>query len=730
MTAEKRKKMATQRKRDTPKSKTTSQETSHLQWDEPWDPWSKARHNKGGSSTSWWMDDRQDHPDPKRANAEAWASYKPPARPVTNADNTKVEALEQRVANIEKAQATGNEHLLKMDTRMGTVERDITGLSSQMQINFDRLFQKFEERNADGEQARKHPRMEDLRGGMPSRVGEMDIDHLASMPGFHIAAVNPCSHKGHLDRMLDKAFDVIVLSESNHTMLDLCEARYVPTSDDSLLKYNMAWTHPPRKVGDQLTPGRPSAGLVIAAQKFTCKHPFETQMVRDMDLAGRLILRRLEFSPGLWINLWGIYAPVVGWKNAIDVSTHFLLQAFEEILAHPNEMSLVIGDFNVEFSQDIVTQAAQARGLLLDIGQVLLSPDEVLPTTYRTRSGASTIDRALCTPSLLRFVKAHTVCTGAATGSHLPLVITLQAQHEKVPPVLMDVLQLPPRTKPLDPVKVTRWQLVNGAKMDRFREDLDHLNISHAYFLWASLWEEYLQCTNDEALHWVRYTGRATAKMAFYVPVKSRCKTQMHTEAEAKLWKMLGTLQGHRQGRHSVTAKARATASRLHDELARTRTLPVLAWDDLVACKALEEAVTRAIQAERWRRIATRKTAWRTELNLANGYNKAARRMVRGASPRLHMLTTDTDAFTCPRMQCKQLLSDWSPIMQGVADRPVHPDVWAHVVRAPCELPSMVAQDVSDQLARTKINTAAGPDWWRTSELRQLPAAAHSVLAS
>eukprot|EP00971_Amphidinium_carterae_P298359 5928219-Amphidinium_carterae.1 len=65
----------------------------------------------------------------------------------------------------------------------------------------------------------------------------------------------------------------------------------------------MEWTPPVRTEGDQRTPGRRSAGLVLASRDPLCVHPFETSECRALGAVGRLLMRRVEFSPGTWMRL-------------------------------------------------------------------------------------------------------------------------------------------------------------------------------------------------------------------------------------------------------------------------------------------------------------------------------------------------------------------------------------------------------------------------------------------
>eukprot|EP00971_Amphidinium_carterae_P315239 6265471-Amphidinium_carterae.3 len=67
---------------------------------------------------------------------------------------------------------------------------------------------------------------------------------------------------------------------------------------------------------------------------------------------------------------------------------------------------------------------------------------------------------------------------------------------------------------------------------------------------------------------------------------------------------------------------------------------------------------------------------------------------------------------------------------QGKPDRVTHQDLLTHIVRADFNLPDITSVDLERQIGRTKPNTACGPDWWRTQELRQLPKPALAMLAA
>eukprot|EP00971_Amphidinium_carterae_P338889 6476435-Amphidinium_carterae.1 len=177
-------------------------------------------------------------------------------------------------------------------------------------------------------------------------------------------------------------------------------------------------------------------------------------------------------------------------------------------------------------------------------------------------------------------------------------------------------------------------------------------------------------------------------------------------------------------------AKERNVAERLHKEISRSRTLPPLLWDEPSAGFALEDAVNHAITVERRRRIAVRCSAWKAALNTKNGANALARKMVRGASPRLHVLQHEGLTLTCPQLQAAALDAHWANISTGTVDNEVHPDVLRAIARQPWQRQLITAADVSYQFRSMKKASAHGPDWWRVKELCALPESAHAMLAA
>eukprot|EP00971_Amphidinium_carterae_P346551 6488088-Amphidinium_carterae.1 len=310
---------------------------------------------------------------------------------------------------------------------------------------------------------------------------------------FHVAFCNTTTFRGHLDRFLDEPVDVSIIAESNHTPEDVKDNRHLPTNGDGFVTFNLAWTHPLRSRGDHHVKGRPSSGLVMAARLPILRLPFETEIVKQLNLAGRMLCRRIEISPSCWLNIFAIYAPTIGWDQDPTHSMEFLSAVMEEILKAPDELNLLVGDFNVPFNEDPISQAVQARGTMIDIGQVLGVDGATQAATYRTRSTATKIDRAMCSPALLRHIAAFTVCTNFGTGAHLPVVISLNKWVDKPLTLLQEVLQIPSPLSPLPAEKVVQWQLQNAGALHHFRDHLDNGDVHSAYFKWATLWEGYLQ---------------------------------------------------------------------------------------------------------------------------------------------------------------------------------------------------------------------------------------------
>eukprot|EP00971_Amphidinium_carterae_P065435 1296506-Amphidinium_carterae.2 len=143
-----------------------------------------------------------------------------------------------------------------------------------------------------------------------------------------------------------------------------------------------------------------------------------------------------------------------------------------------------------------------------------------------------------------------------------------------------------------------------------------------------------------------------------------------------------------------------------------------------------KQALHSAIKAERLRRVTERSKEWKAELNLANGVNALARKMVRGSPPRLHVLTTGDQNVTCPKLQAAALEAFWEEVGEGQEDLQVHEDVLRGIKRSTFFPPPIMASDVDKQLRKARKLAANGPDWWRVRELLKLPPSAHSMLAA
>eukprot|EP00971_Amphidinium_carterae_P298038 5922090-Amphidinium_carterae.1 len=511
-------------------------------------------------------------------------------------------------------------------------------------------------------------------------------------------------------------FQLAILAESNHIAAEVRDKKTLPNQTEGTTTFHLAWTHPVRQPGDHHRVGRASAGLVMASTLPLCSHPLAHEAVDAMDKLGRLICRRLEFAAGQWLNVFGVYAPVTGWDHNSEANSQFLAQLFEAVLASPDEHNLVIGDYNVPFLEDALSQSVQARGVLVDLGHIFLREGEQRPPTYRTRSSESVIDRAMCSPSLLPFIDAMTICTNSGFGPHQPLVIELRAVHNKPPPMLSEVLPIPIAAGPVAPAVVLDWQLTNAGRMDECRRLLDAGNNEQAYHIWAALWENFLQHTAPEQANWHKFTGRATAKANFRQPGAQRQHTQLQSEEEKTLWKILGLLQGHRQGRDTACARLRDKAERLIAGISARRSLPPVVWDCDEQCAKLEHAVRHAIKRERLTRIAKRSREWKGELNMSAGVNRLSRKMIRGPSSRLLVLLADSDAYTNPTMQCEELQRAWEPILTGLEDTVVHQDIWQNIAHSRCVVPRITGEELAGQAAHLRLGSANGPDWWRPAE--------------
>eukprot|EP00971_Amphidinium_carterae_P332325 6466433-Amphidinium_carterae.1 len=211
------------------------------------------------------------------------------------------------------------------------------------------------------------------------------------------------------------------------------------------------------------------------------------------------------------------------------------------------------------------------------------------------------------------------------------------------------------------------------------------------------MWEKHLVARASDIKNVADHTGSAVARRQYRQPTAQREQTQLHSAAEKALWRLLGLMQGVRQGRLVPEGHIRRTAERLHREQMVKRSLPPLQWESLEACAELESALKTAIQSERHRRITARRSAWRDALHEDSGNNALARKMVRGVQPGLLLLQHDGKQYTCPAMQCEVLERAWADIGQGKEDLPIHPDILNAVVRAECKLPRISASDVVDQ---------------------------------
>eukprot|EP00971_Amphidinium_carterae_P320470 6369847-Amphidinium_carterae.1 len=213
-------------------------------------------------------------------------------------------------------------------------------------------------------------------------------------------------------------------------------------------------------------------------------------------------------------------------------------------------------------------------------------------------------------------------------------------------------------------------------RLSDFRDAVHQQNTEQAYYLWASTWERFLHKTSGLELDWSVYSGRATGRQQYRQPTFMRASLQVQTEEEKSLWRLLGLLQGHRQGRIDPLSKARHSIHRLYAQVLRHRSLPPLDLEDSEAVTTLESSVRNAIKAERIKRVAARRTEWKSALNLKNGNNSLSRRMIRGAKPRLHLLQHNGESFTCPADQCRSLDSAWQEIHNGASRGQAHAPVY------------------------------------------------------
>eukprot|EP00971_Amphidinium_carterae_P266114 5278823-Amphidinium_carterae.2 len=678
------------------------------------DAWAAARPSS--SQGSWWSTPSSGHTD-----HNPWGSYRG-----ANADGSQhITTLEKRMDKIEASAAEQSQQLSDVDNRVGKVETDISGLAAKMQQNFDRIFDVFEQKSRmrSPSSTRKHQRKDDFRGGAitarapwrslraslvgalvatawaqpASRGGSLsmvqEVDYQDLVDAEHcpevksLAFCNPSRHRGHMHRLMDSnlGLDLLVIGESNHMASDMQPTKSLPLANDGYQILHQAWTPPVRVPGDHQTPGRPSAGIAFASLMPLSSHPFTSDRLNDMAQMGRCLLQRVELQPALWLNIFGVYAPAPTWQTSASDTVTFLSNLATEVLTAPNELNLVLGDFNLQCADDPIAQALMARSMLIDVGAACADCGCPQPPTYRSKSSSSAIDRALCSPDLLRWISAF---------------------------------KIPKPDGPLSPLVVTHWQTANAHNFAKFMTAFESKDVEAAYYTWASTWENYLQVVSQEDLNWEPYTGRATACVRMKPKSPTRMATQMQSDAERTLWRLLGLLQRHRQTPGAHTPKNKSVAERLHKQVLRQRSLPTLDWASDHACIALEEATRHAIHAERLRRITQRRALWKAELNASNARNFLARRMVRGASPKLLILEYQGRPCACPALQVEILDNHWARLA-GYA-----------IVRHPFHPPPITAAHLRTQLQATRRRAAHGPDWWRVAELQSLPDAALSMLAA
>eukprot|EP00971_Amphidinium_carterae_P107688 2132343-Amphidinium_carterae.1 len=345
-----------------------------------------------------------------------------------------------------------------------------------MQQNFDRIFDVFEKKNhtRSPSSARKHQRKDDYRGGTPAcsthrvpmlllmmqAITTSPLAHAASRGGAlamvqevdfcdlvdaehspdvrSLAYCNPSTHRGHMHRLMDSnmGLDLLVIGESNHVASDVHPTKLLPLADDKYQLLHQAWTPPVRTPGDHQTAGRPSAGIAFTSLLPLSNHPFTSEKLHAMAKVGRCLLQRVELQPALWLNIYGVYAPAPTWQSGASDTVSFLSDLATEVLTAPNELNLIMGDLNIEFGEDPIAQALMARSMLLDVGAACADSGAPQPPTFRSKSSSSAIDRMLCSPDLLRWVSAFKVCVGAATGSHMPIILDLKLPTGKIPPTI------------------------------------------------------------------------------------------------------------------------------------------------------------------------------------------------------------------------------------------------------------------------------------------------------
>eukprot|EP00971_Amphidinium_carterae_P047292 931635-Amphidinium_carterae.1 len=130
--------------------------TAWSKWGEKTDTWWSLDEN---NKENWSPHDNWTGASASSASSsqvDPWARYgqtqpSRPTLPATRSDpeaKAQIDSLQKRVADIEQAQTSQLDKTTKLETRLTSVESGVTDMRSAMQLNFDRLFDKFEQMNS------------------------------------------------------------------------------------------------------------------------------------------------------------------------------------------------------------------------------------------------------------------------------------------------------------------------------------------------------------------------------------------------------------------------------------------------------------------------------------------------------------------------------------------------------------------------------------------------------
>eukprot|EP00971_Amphidinium_carterae_P185654 3686186-Amphidinium_carterae.6 len=176
------------------------------------------------------------------------------------------------------------------------------------------------------------------------------------------------------------------MAESNHHKEDMADHRYVAIGN-RWERVNLHWSPPPRLPKDQRIKGRASAGVVLASSKVWEAEDLETTSLQRYHREGRVIISKVHYAKGRQRG---------GPDNQI-----------------------VVGDYNIEISQDLATILAVQTEAFVDVSYAVAG-DEVLPT-YECGAAATAIDRIVVSRSLWARTESLHMVKAMAMGPHYPL---------------------------------------------------------------------------------------------------------------------------------------------------------------------------------------------------------------------------------------------------------------------------------------------------------------------